>query len=211
MLPMPGASRQAVREHDVDREERGIREGECDPDGLACEPHVGEQVHARDGEREREGVPARPRAGRREHDDGEELDRRDRPERQPVDRDVEADVHRGEDERELDHGSPGRLVPRRGTRARAGARARRSRRRWRCGARPRPAARRGRRGARRTPARGSGRRRFRRSRRCAGGDTRARASAPRGADGAATSISTWSTPACHSGMANRRTWRDIAS
>ena len=86
----------AVREDDVEREERGVGEGERDPDGLGRELDVGEQVDAADRQDEREAVPRRPRADRRERDHRQELDRRHGAERQPVDGDVEADVHHGE-------------------------------------------------------------------------------------------------------------------
>ena len=100
-------------EHDVDGEESRVGERESDAYRLAVELHVGQQVDTADGQREREGIPSGARAGGREKDDGEELDRGHRPEGEAVDRDVEADVHPCEDEREPDHGSPGRPVRRR--------------------------------------------------------------------------------------------------
>ena len=209
---MPALAREPVREHDVDGEERGVRERERDADGLALELHVGQQVDAGDGEPEREtrcAPSARPAAA--SSDDGQELDRRDRAERQ-----------RGRSRRRSTRSSPRRRRRARRTspprrrgraaraRATAAARARRSRPRSRSGARRRRAARRGRRGARRTPGRGSGRPRCRRSS-AAGAASRVARGAPRGAVSRCDVHSDMVVAACHSGMADRRTWRQIAS
>ena len=43
---MPLAPRDAVAEHDVEREQPGVGEGERDAERLALEPHVREQVDA---------------------------------------------------------------------------------------------------------------------------------------------------------------------
>ena len=51
MRPIPGSAREAVREHDVEREERRVREREGDADRLALELDVGQQVDADDRER----------------------------------------------------------------------------------------------------------------------------------------------------------------
>ena len=100
------AASDAVPEHDVEREEDGVRECERNAERLALEPDVREQVDAGDGEHQREPVPRRPRPERRERDHRQELDRRDRAERQPVDREVEAGVHHGEHGAPRDHGPP---------------------------------------------------------------------------------------------------------
>ena len=93
-------------ENDVQREQGRVGERECDPDRFACESHVGEDVDAGHCERQGETVAAPADADCREQDHGQELDRRDRAERQPVDREVEAAVHRGEDRGEADHQPP---------------------------------------------------------------------------------------------------------
>ena len=87
----------AVGEDDVGGEQRGVREGEGHPDRLPLELHVRQQVHAYGRCRDRGDVASRPRTDRREDDRADELDRGNRRQREPVDRDVEADVHRGED------------------------------------------------------------------------------------------------------------------
>ena len=76
-----GVPRDAVRKHDVQREQCSVRERERDADRLALEHHVGEQVDAEGRERERGAVAQRARADRGEADHGQELDRRDRSER----------------------------------------------------------------------------------------------------------------------------------
>ena len=78
---IPGMLGDPVGEDDVEREERGVGEGERHPDGLGGELDVGEQVHAAHGEDERRPLRERPRADRREHDHRQELDRRHGPER----------------------------------------------------------------------------------------------------------------------------------
>ena len=93
-----------MREDDVEGEEGGIGEGKRESDGLTCEPDIGEQIHTRDRERESDGIPRRTSPYGGQGDDREELDRRDRPERQPFDRKVEARVHGGEDDCEVDDG-----------------------------------------------------------------------------------------------------------
>ncbi len=101
-----------VRQHDVRREEPGVEEREQDADRLALEPHVGEQVDAADRGGQREAVPPRPRPERRERDHRQELDRGDRAQREPVDREVEARVHRREDQSHRDHGAVPEQPPR---------------------------------------------------------------------------------------------------
>ena len=54
--------RHAVRDDDVEGEERRVGEGERQPDRLGRELDVREQVDAADGEHERGAVPERPRA-----------------------------------------------------------------------------------------------------------------------------------------------------
>ena len=93
-------------EHDVRREEDGIRERERDADRLPLETDVDERVDARDGEDERGEVAGRAGAERGEHDHRQELDRGHRAEGQPVDGDVEAGVHDGEDDAEGEHEPP---------------------------------------------------------------------------------------------------------
>ena len=105
-----GAAREPVCEHDVDGEESRVRERERDPDRLALEPHVRQEIDARDGESERERVPRRSRAERRQGDHGQELDRGHGAEWQAVDGHVEADVHRGEDHRQSGYDVPGSAV-----------------------------------------------------------------------------------------------------
>ncbi len=92
-----GMARGAVREHDVEREQSGVGEGERHAERLALEVDAGEEVDARNRQRERGGVAGRARAEGGERDDGEELDRGDGAEREPVDGDVEAAVHERED------------------------------------------------------------------------------------------------------------------
>ena len=72
------------------------------PESLTAEVHVREQHDAGGGREHRAAVSrgARPRNGERDRPD--ELDRSDRGERQVVDRDVEAHVHRCEDGTERD-------------------------------------------------------------------------------------------------------------
>ena len=83
------------------------------PDGLGGELDVGEQVDAADGQDERRPVPPGARADRREGDHRQELDRGDRPEREPVDGDVEADVHHRQDRPHRDHEPPPGEIERR--------------------------------------------------------------------------------------------------
>jgi len=99
-------ARDAMREHDVRREERRVREGEPDARRVALQPQVRQQVHApgRDGDRGEVARDARTRCG--EQDRPEELDRRDRREWQTVDREVEARVHHGEHPAERPDGEP---------------------------------------------------------------------------------------------------------
>ena len=164
----PGEPGDAVPEHDVEREEGGVREREGDAERLPGEHDVCEQVDAEDCERQRGAVPPGARPERREHDHGQELDRGDRAERQPVDREVEAAVHDAEHGAPRDDRAALGAAERRPTPATDVARARRRRRRPRSAARRRRAAPGGRRAAPRTPARGSGRPRCRRSTRAAG-------------------------------------------
>jgi len=91
----------AVGEHDVEGEQGGVRAGQRERERLVADVHAGEQRHAGRRERERDGVARRARAERRERDDGEELDGRDGAQREAVDGEVEAAVHRCED------GAPG--------------------------------------------------------------------------------------------------------
>ncbi len=44
-------SRDPVREHDVDREQRRVGEGEADAERLALDPHAGQQIDARHRQR----------------------------------------------------------------------------------------------------------------------------------------------------------------
>jgi hypothetical protein len=83
----------AVGEHDVEREQDRVGEGERHPQRLAGELDVGEQVDPGHGEHQGANVARRTRAERGEHDDREELDRGDGAERQAVDGQVEAAVH----------------------------------------------------------------------------------------------------------------------
>jgi hypothetical protein len=86
-----------VREDDVEREEGGVGEGEGDPERLSLQSHIREHVDACSGERERETVTRGADTERGEQNHGQELDRGNSAERQPVDRQVEAAVHHGED------------------------------------------------------------------------------------------------------------------
>ena len=88
--------RDTMREDDVEGEERRVREREGDADRLRLELDVGEEVDAADREDERGAVPQRARPESGEPDHRQELDRGHRAERQPVDGDVEADVHHRE-------------------------------------------------------------------------------------------------------------------
>ena len=160
-----------MAEDDVEGEERGVREREGDAERLRDESDVREEVHAGHGRGECEPVPPRPQPERCERDHRQELDRRDRPERQPVDREVEAGVHRpergAEEQQQAASSASSRPPrPRHGRRQAANRRARDQ------ATRPRLAAR-ARRAAPRTPGRGSGRRRFRRRRSRAGRRRRA--------------------------------------
>ena len=85
-----------VREADVEGEQHGVRGGERDAERVVHEVHVGDEVDAGDGEQEgREvGAGADCTGGQRDH--RQELDRGDGAQRQPVDREVEAGVHRRE-------------------------------------------------------------------------------------------------------------------
>ena len=91
---MPG---HPVREDDVRREQHRVGEGEGHAQRRARQPHVGEEVNAGDGERQRPRVAGAASAHRRQGDHRQELDRGHGPQRQPVDRHVEAAVHRGQD------------------------------------------------------------------------------------------------------------------
>ena len=98
--PLLGA---AVGAHDVRREQQRVGERERHPGRLAGDVHAREDVHARHGQGERADVARGPCAQRRERDHRQELDRRDGRERQPVDRGVEAAVHRREHDRPDEH------------------------------------------------------------------------------------------------------------
>ena len=200
------AACEPVREDDVEGEEGGIGEGERESDGLTCEPDIGEQIHTEDRERESDGIPRRTSPYGGQGDDREELDRRDRPERQPFDRKVEARVHGGEDDCEVDDGlSVGALCGRR-TRATVVARGRRPPRRSRSEARRHRVARPGRRAGRRTQDRGSGRPRSpRRTPAVAPWSRGARPASRTSLLAPTDSMPASSLPACHSGMDNRRT------
>jgi hypothetical protein len=87
----------AVGEDDVEREEDRVRGRERKGEGLRGEMDAGEQPHAGRREGECRGVALRPRPEGGERDDGQELDRGHRAERQAVDRQVEAGVHRRQD------------------------------------------------------------------------------------------------------------------
>ena len=108
-------------EHDVEREEGCIREGKGDPERLAAELDVREDVDAGDGEHEGERIPGIAHAQRCEQDHRQELDRRDRSQREAVDRDVEAGVHQGEHDAEADQ-QPARRPVERPLRVRQGLR-----------------------------------------------------------------------------------------
>ena len=108
----PRAPRDAVGEDDVGGEQRCVRKGEGDPDRLALELHVRQQVDACGRRRDRGDVASRARADRGQQDRADELDRRNRRQREPVDRDVEADVHRGEDGAQRDDQRPPAAIER---------------------------------------------------------------------------------------------------
>jgi Lrp/AsnC family leucine-responsive transcriptional regulator len=84
-------------EDDVGGEQRSVRERERDSDRLALETDMREQIDACCSRDDRHDVARRAGADGREDDRADELDRRNRGQRQPVDRDIEADVHQGED------------------------------------------------------------------------------------------------------------------
>jgi ribonuclease E len=92
----PARARDAVREHAVAGEQGGVREREGDAERLAAEADVREEVDAAGGRRHRGHVAARPDAEHGQQHRPQELDRSHGRERQAVDRDVDARVHRGE-------------------------------------------------------------------------------------------------------------------
>jgi hypothetical protein len=105
-----------VSEDDVEGEERGVGEGEGHAERLPFDADVGEQVDPADGRDEGERVSPRARSGCGQCDHREELDRRNRAERQAVDCDVEADVHRRQHHAHGDHRqAPVRIEPCEGT------------------------------------------------------------------------------------------------
>jgi len=63
------ALRGPVREHDVEREQRRVGEGERDAERLALELDPRQQEHARHREQQRAGVARRARTERRQADD----------------------------------------------------------------------------------------------------------------------------------------------
>ena len=157
------APRNTVREDDVGGEQRSVCERERDADRLALEPHVRQQEDAGGRRPDRGDVAPRARTDRRQRDRPDELDRRDRRQRQPVDRDVEADIHRGKHGSQGDDQRPSAAIEREKRPPGPPPKRRRSPRPKRSGARRRRARRPGRREAPRRKVRGSGRRRCRRS------------------------------------------------
>jgi hypothetical protein len=93
----PARPRDTVRDGDVRGEQRGVREREDDAERLALEPDVREHVDAAGGDEDRRHVARHACAEQRQQDRADELDCGDGCERQPVDRLVEARVHRRED------------------------------------------------------------------------------------------------------------------
>ena len=135
-----------VREHDVEREQPGVGEGQAELRARPPrKPDVDQHVDAGDGSwraRRRWGASGRLKCGERDH--RQELDRRHRAERQARDRLIEAAVHdrgglRGERHQQADRVAVGRAhgAP---WAAPGGEYDRRARR---CAARPRRAAPRG--------------------------------------------------------------------
>ena len=101
-----------MSEDDVGGEQRGVCEREGDADRLALETHVRQQVDAGGRRPDRSAVASRTRADRRQDDRADELDRCNRRQRQPVDRDVEADVHRRKDGAQGDDQRPSVAIER---------------------------------------------------------------------------------------------------
>ena len=147
----------AIGKHDVEREEDGVGERERHAERLDGDLDAGHEVDPDHRERERCEVAARARSQRRQADDRQELDRRDRRQRLPADREIEAAVHQREDAPPGQRADDGRRDRGRRTRARGGARRRRSGPPKRCAATRRRAPPRVRTAARRRTGRGSGR------------------------------------------------------
>ena len=99
-------SRDAVAEHDVEREERAIGEGEDEPDGLTGDPNIGEHPDADDGHEQRQRVPPPARAERRQSNGTEKLESAYGPQWEPGDRQIEAGVHQTEHDPQRQQGSP---------------------------------------------------------------------------------------------------------
>lgn len=97
----------AVGQHDVGREQRGVGERERHAQRRSRQAHVGEQVHAGHSQSQRARVPGGSGAERRERDHRQELDRGHRSQGQPADRLVEAGVHHGEDDAHPQDQAPG--------------------------------------------------------------------------------------------------------
>ena len=108
--PARRAGRDPVPEDDVRREEPGVGHCETDAERIVDQPHLGQQVDTADGEQQRGTVAHGPGAGGGQRHDRQELDGRDGRQRQPVDRQVEAAVHRGEHRPPGEHQPAGRPV-----------------------------------------------------------------------------------------------------
>ncbi len=104
--------RQVVSDDDVGGEQRRVREREGEAERGRVQLDVGEHSGAGHGQDERGRVARPPSAKCGERDHRDELDRGDGPEREPVDRQVEAAIHRGEHAAPGEHEPPGLRSPR---------------------------------------------------------------------------------------------------
>jgi hypothetical protein len=85
-----------VAEHDVQHEQRAVREREGEAERLPGDADRRDGGHTRRGEDEGRGVARGSCAGGGQDHGAEELDRADRGQRQPVHREVERRVHHGQ-------------------------------------------------------------------------------------------------------------------
>jgi len=90
-----------VPQHDVGREQQRVGGREGDPDGLDDQANVGQQVHADDGQHQGQAIAFRTRGNGGQRDHRQELDGRHGAQRESIDGQVEAAVHRRQ------YGTPG--------------------------------------------------------------------------------------------------------
>ena len=88
----------AMAEDDIEHEERAVREGEDEAERLTGEAHIGQEPDSRHRERERDDIAPRARADGGQGNRAEELQRANGAQRQARDGEIEAGVHRAEDD-----------------------------------------------------------------------------------------------------------------